>query len=360
MALGSNTDATLSNPLPGIPLIESPLFNRFFGPQGPNADIWDTANFLNENGYVVLKNFMPGLDALCDEIISSLRSEFDFAGWQDNKRSGVNRGLRIQDTYNRHECVRKLAASEDVITLLSRLYGRQAFPFQTLNFPVGTEQHYHADTIHFSSYPEKFMCGVWVALEDIGADQGPLVYYPGSHKLPVYENVHYGINGFEKTGRSSQDHYHDAWHALVDALKLQPTYFHAKKGDMLIWCANLLHGGSPHLDIDKTRWSQVTHYYFDDCSYYTPMHSDPFVGRIALRTPINQIDNRAVPNKFLGELLSTEVVKKISPRKDLEEGLPADFDPQRYLAMYADLQKANVNPAQHYLKSGRREGRRYK
>ena len=32
--------------------------------------------------------------------------------------------------------------------------------------------------------PEGFMCGVWVALEDMDMENGPLVYYPGSHKLP--------------------------------------------------------------------------------------------------------------------------------------------------------------------------------
>ena len=31
------------------------------------------------------------------------------------------------------------------------------------------------------------MCGVWVALEDITEDNGPLHYYPGSHRLPDYD-----------------------------------------------------------------------------------------------------------------------------------------------------------------------------
>jgi ectoine hydroxylase-related dioxygenase (phytanoyl-CoA dioxygenase family) len=28
------------------------------------------------------------------------------------------------------------------------------------------------------------MCGVWVALEDIDMGNGPLIYYPGSHRVP--------------------------------------------------------------------------------------------------------------------------------------------------------------------------------
>jgi hypothetical protein len=35
----------------------------------------------------------------------------------------------------------------------------------------------------------------------------------------------------------------------------------------------LLHGGAPQKDLSRTRHSQVTHYYFADCKYYTPMNS---------------------------------------------------------------------------------------
>ncbi len=37
------------------------------------------------------------------------------------------------------------------------------------------------------------MCGVWVALEDIDMDCGPLVYYPGSHKLPEVTLTDIGV-----------------------------------------------------------------------------------------------------------------------------------------------------------------------
>ena len=54
--------------------------------------------------------------------------------------------------------------------MLFSLYGREPFPFQTLNFPYGSRQHYHSDAVHFNSLPKGFMCGVWVALEDIHED----------------------------------------------------------------------------------------------------------------------------------------------------------------------------------------------
>ncbi len=47
---------------------------------------------------------------------------------------------------------------------------------------------------------------------------------------------------------------------------LQPEVFPARKGDVFIWSAYLLHGGSPIADPGRTRRSVVFHYYSEeDC-----------------------------------------------------------------------------------------------
>jgi ectoine hydroxylase-related dioxygenase (phytanoyl-CoA dioxygenase family) len=38
--------------------------------------------------------------------------------------------------------------------------------------------------MHFHSAPAGFMCGLWIALEDVRPEAGPLIYYPGSHRSP--------------------------------------------------------------------------------------------------------------------------------------------------------------------------------
>ena len=43
------------------------------------------------------------------------------------------------------------------------------------------------------------------------------------------------------------------------------------RGQAFIWAANLFHGGSAIADPARTRLSQVTHYYFRGCSYFTPL-----------------------------------------------------------------------------------------
>jgi hypothetical protein len=155
--------------------------------------------------------------------------------------------------------------------------------------------------VHFSSLPEKFMCGVWLAMEDIHADAGPLFYYPGSHRWPVMSNALIGRRGFATSLDSAQDPFAEAWRALCAAQNAQPHTFLARKGQALIWCANLLHGGSPQIDPGLTRWSQVTHYYFEDCIYYTPAYSDETLGKLEMRRITSIADGQYRPNLFQGQ-----------------------------------------------------------
>jgi hypothetical protein len=82
----------------------------------------------------------------------------------------------------------------------------------------------------------------------------------------------------------------------------------------LIWCANLLHGGSLQTDRTRTRWSQVTHYYFQDCVYYTPAFSDEPLGRLALRQITDAASGERVPNIYLGEEVRAPEPEQIPKR----------------------------------------------
>jgi hypothetical protein len=164
------------------------------------------------------------------------------------------------------------------------------------------------------------MCGVWVAFEDIGPTQGPLMYYSGSHKWPIYTNEHIGRCQAIEPVAASQAAFEALWAQLVRVNQLEPTHFHPKKGQALIWTANLLHGGARQSDPGLTRWSQVTHYYFDGCSYYTPMDSDPFYGGIFFRRPRDIGTGKVMPNIYSGRrvpplYLWSARVRSISKRR---------------------------------------------
>jgi ectoine hydroxylase-related dioxygenase (phytanoyl-CoA dioxygenase family) len=145
------------------------------------------------------------------------------------------------------------------------------------------------------------MCGVWLAMENIGPEAGPLFYYPGSHRWPIMTNALIGRRGHGSDLASAQDPYGPAWRALCEVHGAQEEVFLPRKGQALIWSANLLHGGSRQNDPRLTRWSQVTHYYFEDCIYYTPAFSDEAVGRLDLRRIVAIHDGVERTNRYLGE-----------------------------------------------------------
>jgi hypothetical protein len=286
-----------SNVLPGVPAVESPFFDQIFVSGRFTEEELRVARDLNANGFAVIDFPDEDLAGRADRIRHALHDRYPWEQWH---AGGAD--MRLQDAWRWNADVRALATNEAVMELLTKLYGRRAWPFQTLNFPVGTQQHYHTDSIHFSSVPERFMCGVWLALEDIGPEQGPLEYFAGSHRWPIYTNEHVGVVPDGHT--NSQLTYHALWEQLVAATGAQHEEFHPRKGQALIWAANLLHGGMPHRDKQQTRWSQVTHYYFEDCAYYTPMHSDPFHGIIDFRTLTDLSTMQPVHNAFSGTPVS--------------------------------------------------------
>lgn len=342
-----------------IPLVESPFFHEAFLPEQTDPLLLRIAQALHDDGYAVIDFPDADFATRVEAIQHNLQDRYDWDAW----RAGKTEGLRMQDAWRFDENVKQIAANAHIIELLSQLYGKPAFPFQTLNFPVGTQQHYHTDSIHFSSIPERFMCGVWVAFEDVHPDAGPLIYYPGSHKLPIYLNEHVGVTPYYSGFPYGTYHkFIEFWQQLVNAYHLKPIEFLPKKGQAVIWAANLFHGGAAQRDKQRTRWSQVTHYYFRGCAYYTPLGSLPYLGSVEYREEIVDIATGAlVPQEINGVPLTPDIVRALS-RKPVhpESIIPPDFDDAVYLFLHPDVAAAKVNPREHYLRYGFSEGRQYK
>lgn len=346
----------IDNPLPGVPLVESPFVREFFPPESTDPKLLELVIQLNKNGYAVIDFPDENFAERADRIRSDLLDAYDWDRW---RVGGAN--LRLQDAWKTNNDVYALAVNQTLIDLLTTLFGRRAWPFQTLNFPVGTEQHYHTDSVHFSSMPERFMCGVWTALEDVDEDQGPLIYYPGSHKWPIYTNEHIGHRHSE-TFATYQKVYEPMWRAMVENTGIQPQYLKIRKGQAVIWLANLLHGGASHMDKSKTRWSQVTHYFFDDCSYYTPMNTDLPLGVIDFREPYNIIKRSPNTNKYLGIDVPNEFIEFTSVKRATMT-LPVDyqgFNADAYLMANPDVAAAGADAWTHWINHGRIEGRALK
>jgi ectoine hydroxylase-related dioxygenase (phytanoyl-CoA dioxygenase family) len=272
-----------------VPLVESPFFDDLVSAMELDpADRAALEQFRRE-GYLILEEAVIDL-ATVDRALEEMEGRYDEAA------TGYDAPSRKQDAWRFSTAVGEIARAPRVLDLLRLMYGRRPIPFQTLNFQVGTRQRAHSDTVHFHSIPQRFMAGAWVALEDIHPDSGPLVVYPGSHHLPVFDPFDLGI----EASWSSYREYEDAIEALVEAMGLSSHPVVLRKGQAVLWAANLIHGGSRVADPERTRLSQVTHYYFEDCVYYQPAASEPFVGRLALKDVREVGTDRSIPNLYRG------------------------------------------------------------
>jgi hypothetical protein len=282
-----------------LPWVESPFFRALLPEQCADEGERALATRFHEQGYLVLEKHFP--EELLDRAVEDVKPLFD-PDVPDRPRSRI----RVQDAWKESGAVREIALDEHVQKLLRFLYGRRPIPFQTLSFQVGTEQRAHSDTLHFHCFPPRFLCGVWVALEDVSPENGTLFYYPGSNRLPESTYVELGLGTHNQNLPRAFDHahayrgYETSMEALMEAHGLERVELIAEKGDVLIWAANLVHGGGPVLRPGSSRWSQVTHYYFEDCLYYTPMHSNWVTGDVYLRKIVDLGTGKPVPNVYRG------------------------------------------------------------
>lgn len=269
------------------PWFMSPGFERALEDRQLDPASEQAVRSFAERGYLIVDDI--GLDdfgAVADRIVASLGPLHEGDAFN-----------RVMDAWTVSEDVRALATAPRILSILALLYGRRAIPFQTLNFRRGTQQATHSDAVHFHCFPKHLMCGVWIALEDTDDRNGALHYYPGSHLLPDVEYVDLGL----RPGKRFYPRY-EAWvREMIAAKGLVKEKPFVKRGQAIIWAANLLHGGDTISDPDSTRLSQVTHYYFDGCSYYTPLRSDLARGKVFFRQITNVATGRLEPARVHGQ-----------------------------------------------------------
>jgi len=222
----------------------------------------------DDKGFLVLRNFLTSetadqINNEIDKLIDSGTIKFRYGG-------------KLMFVIHHSEIIKNIGNDPKLVEFLSFLIDGQAKLFQSINFINGSQQKTHSDSIHMTTYPLGGLLGVWIALEDVDKNNGALHYIPGSHKLPYFLNSDYDNEGTAfKIGKKSYVAYEDFLAEKVKELGLKKEIFRAKKGDLLIWHANILHGGEPHLDKSRTRKSLVYHYFDENSVCYHEVTQRP-------------------------------------------------------------------------------------
>jgi ectoine hydroxylase len=223
----------------------------------------------SQNGFMVLPGFFSSSEtgAVNDEIENLLLSKkVDF--------NYTNR--KIMFAFHQSGIIKNIVYHAGLLKILNFVLGKEVIPFQSINFLKGSEQKAHSDTIHMATYPLGNLIAAWIALEDTDMNNGPLFYYAGSHKLPYVLNPDFNTGNTKFTiGDHAYKNYESKIQDIIKEKNLEKVTFYAKKGDVFIWHANLLHGGSPVIDHKATRKSMVIHYFAKDAICYHEITQRP-------------------------------------------------------------------------------------
>ncbi len=215
-----------------------------------------------EDGYIVLRGLFKAdevaeMNSEVDRLIREGVVDFNFTG------------RKIMFAFHHSELLRQRVHDRRILDVMDFLLGRKVRVFQSINFLTGSEQHAHSDSIHMTTYPLGYMIAAWIALERITTDNGCLIYHPGSHRLPYLLNDSYDHGGNRFViGDDAYARYEAAIDEEIRKGGFPAKEFHAEPGDVLIWHANLLHGGKKMSRPNASRKSMVIHCFAEDVLCY--------------------------------------------------------------------------------------------
>jgi ectoine hydroxylase-related dioxygenase (phytanoyl-CoA dioxygenase family) len=231
----------------------------------------DYIEAFSRDGFLVLPNFFDGT------VIESLQADIDAVKHErpydvviDNLENGERTVLglmqpdavwrdrmKINDLYLTRPQTRDLALAPDLVPILWALLGHVPALCNSLYLEKGSDQGAHVDSLYMTPRTQGHLIATWVALEDAHEDAGPLEYFPGSHKI---EQMRFSDGTYHEIANETQL-WQEYMASRVAEAGLQKRIFKARKGDVFVWHAHLLHGGAPIKDNKLSRKSCVFHYY---------------------------------------------------------------------------------------------------
>lgn len=230
-----------------------------------------------------------GMEIVVDNILTGERS---FHAMAENPESRL---FKFNDLYLFLDEVRVFALELRLSALLRALLGgERPVLCNSLTFIKGSQQPVHIDSLFMTPGTSRHLAATWTALEDVDPHAGPLVYFPGSHKIPLYT--------FSDGSHHARVEELPEWNTYIEReltrIGIEKKTFLAREGDLFIWHSDLVHAGSKVDDPNKTRRSLVCHYFAESDvraaqgTKLQPMNGGFWLDRFApdVRTPPERFD----------------------------------------------------------------------
>lgn len=218
-----------------------------------------------DNGYAVIPDALPA--ETCDALVARFRA---FERANDDKLAPfrsehghyprlINIHLAVQELFD------AFSQNKQALALQDFLFGGETCLYTSLFYERGSAQPIHRDTPYFCTRPEYRYFGMWVALEDVDEDNGPLMVMEGGHLLGELDRQAIARETLGEDVPPPPESpelwnaYQDAVNKRGEALGLKVRTLPVAKGATILWHPQLPHGGAPIRDIKRTRFSFVMH-----------------------------------------------------------------------------------------------------
>lgn len=234
-----------------------------------NEEVQSLYDHFVKKGWVVLEKAIDDetIEKMLEEIYSQVDAgKAECSYWNE---SGKFYGFARREDFRKPECkvldlhyhfeaVQKAIFNQRFLDFCDAVMESKPNAFQSLYFEYGSGQSAHQDTAFVITDPPLNFIATWIALEDVQPGCGELFYFDESHNLP---HILFEPKKQKKFDRKDpiSDRYSDFLVEQCNGRQYEKLIFRPKKGDLLVWASDLVHGGEPNLR-DVTRRSFVTHY----------------------------------------------------------------------------------------------------
>lgn len=168
-----------------------------------------------------------------------------------------NEAYKLNNLFLRDNAIRSVALSRRLKRIIAELLKSEPLICNSLNFERGSQQDAHIDSWYMPPPDDENMVAASISLDAVNEDNGPIFFYPGSHKIPPYRFSDGRLNVIYEEFDECKAYIQSE----IEERGLKLKRYQGGPGDVFIWHGQLVHGGSPIRDFTRTRNSLVVHYW---------------------------------------------------------------------------------------------------